>query len=150
MELILDFRRSFDRKSNKTHFPLEFKVEREISQIMITLIYNPKRATAESDLRLATMNGIDGATEDSEEAFRFVTENDIPIHNLVSISLFKDGEYLGCGHRHDMTSIVRIGRKGVTNGFILPENMIGDYRTVLSFHGLFTESLDVELTVEVE
>lgn len=149
MEAIIVLKERIYKERNKSHMTLPIRIGKG-SKLQLTLYYEPKVVIDDEDIRLALKDGIGGVTDDPKLAYDEVKRLNYPINNLVTISLFKDGNFIGCKHRHDNPMEITIERNNCTPGFIYPQSFTGNYEIVLSFHGIFSPFIDLEFKGEVE
>ncbi|MDO5132586.1 MAG: hypothetical protein Q4D81_06355 [Eubacteriales bacterium] len=77
-------------------------------------------------------------------------EHFIPIKNLITISLDKDGVYLGNAHRWATSQEHVLSAGHASLGFVPPEKMAGKWRGTLHLHEILSERVTGHLIVEGE
>ena len=75
-------------------------------------------------------------------------ESFLPVKNLITISLDKDGVYLGNAHRWATTQEHLISVNQVSRGFLPPEKMEGEWHGMLHLHEILSEKCSGHLIVE--
>ena len=74
----------------------------------------------------------------------------MPIKNLITISLDKDGVYLGNAHRWAPQQEHLISAQKASLGFVSPEEMAGKWHGMLHLHEILSETCTGHLIVEGE
>ncbi|HBI64116.1 MAG TPA: hypothetical protein DDX51_03255 [Clostridiales bacterium] len=77
-------------------------------------------------------------------------ESFLPVKNLITISLDKDGVYLGNAHRWATEQEHLISAEQASLGFLPPEKMAGEWHGMLHLHEILSETCTGHLIVEGE
>ena len=69
------------------------------------------------------------------------------LFNFVTLSLDKNGEYVGCAHRHPPQQILTISASGSSWGFAPTAASAGDWRAVLHVQAVVVGTVDYHLRI---
>lgn len=70
----------------------------------------------------------------------------ISIGNLVTISIYNNGEFIGCGHRKDLNQKIHISQKESTEGFNKRSIKKGELLILLHCQSVYT---DIEINLKM-
>lgn len=147
MERILQKRFAFTEADVRKNILIPFRTERDYERLAIQLRYGPKSIREPAVI----MPKIKACVETYfPEGFR-LTEEDMKefsqLLNFVTLSLDKDGEYVGCAHRHPPEQTILISGQGSDWGFAPAAAGRGDWRIVLHVQAVVAGTVDYRLAV---
>lgn len=144
--VVFELQEELKASDTMSHRYYPFSFEGRFSQMKITYSYTPKRyedkpAAKEEIVRCYARYGLN-ATEKDIEA-------ELPLNNLITISLDKDGEYIGGAHRHNNDAVYTVSEQGSSPGFCDTAVTGGLWRIALSAHCILSPSVTVRVKAEV-
>ena len=71
-----------------------------------------------------------------------------PLKNLITISLSKDGEYLGNAHRWQKNQVHEISETEASPGFVAPRRLAGSWEGMIHLHAVCTPRCQGQLIIE--
>lgn len=136
-------------KDTKTNVAFPFVLDREYAELIIHFEYDPAFSSDET-ARKQVQEAIDQYVleEESPEAFNVNTY--LPVENLITVSLSKNGQYLGGHHNKAKSQTIRINKEKAGLGFWPAKIDTADWEVQLNCHCIASKELDVSLTVEVK
>ena len=147
MELLLQKRFAFTEADVRKNVLVPFRVERDYERLAIRLRYGPK-SIRDPEIILPKIEACVNTYFPGD--FR-LTEEDMKefdqLLNFVTLSLDKDGEYVGCAHRHPPEQTILISAQGSTWGFAPTPAEKGDWRIVLHVQAVVVGTIDYQLEV---
>lgn len=147
LEQILQKQFTFTEEDVRKNILIPFQTERDYERLAIRLHYGPKSIRDPAII----MPKIRACVETYfPEGFR-LTEEDMKefdqLLNFVTLSLDKEGEYVGCAHRHPPEQTILISGQGSDWGFAPVAATKGDWRIVLHVQAVVVGSVDYRLAV---
>lgn len=137
------------REDSKKDIEFEFDCPENITEIRVLLSFRPDALYDEQEceplIRQAVERYYDGRERDGQA---MDVSSMCPLKNLITVSLSKDGSYLGNAHRWACSQMHIFTEKTSSPGFGLPEKINGKWEGMLHLHAVCTEVCDVELKVE--
>ena len=130
MELLLKKRFTFTEADVRKNILVPFRVERDYVRLAIRLRYGPK-SIRDPEIILPKIQAC--------------VETYFP--DFVTLSLDKDGEYVGCAHRHPPEQTILISEEGSDWGFVPAPAGRGDWRIVLHVQAVVVGAVDYDLEV---
>lgn len=141
--IILEAKGKITEANNKTNLIHRFDVPEGVNKLVIKYSYSPR------------------ILEDREKAVRLVKEcyekygekiigrpsDDLPVKNLVTLSVDENGAYRGAAHRHADRQEHIIGKDFASPGFLKGEIHQGEWDIVLNVHSVSCD-VDYQITVE--
>lgn len=127
---------------NKTNIKFNFNVDKNIKALKITCSYSPKVLADEQ----AALNEALVCLEKYGESLLNAKDN-LPIKNLVTLSLDSPSGYRGAAHRQDSEQIHILRADAASPGFIKGDIDSGVWSAVLNVHSI---SCDVDYKIKVE
>lgn len=79
---------------------------------------------------------------------RVLPESVGALKNLITISLSKDGEYLGNAHRWQKNQVHEISEKQASLGFVSPDRLEGTWEGMIHLHAVCTPQCEGMLMIE--
>lgn len=147
MEKLLHQNLVFSQEDVRKNILLPFQLDKTYDRLVIHVHYSPK-AIRDKDIIMPQIRacvkkympaGYDLTEEDMKEYDKLL--------NFVTLSLDKDGSYVGCAHRHPPEQTITISPRGSTYGFA-PESVTpGAWRIVLHVQAVVAGSVDFSLEV---
>lgn len=147
MELLLNETFAFTEADVRKNILLPFRTERPYDRLAIRLHYGPK-AIRDPEIILPQIRK---CVETYFPAGYQLTEEDMKEYdallNFVTLSLDKDGAYVGCAHRHPPEQTLVISEQGSSWGFAPTAAAAGDWRVVLHVQAVVVGTVDYRLQV---
>ena len=147
MEQLLRKSMVFSREDVRKNILLPFRVDRDFDRLIIRLHYGPKAirdpAVIRPQIRACVETYFPAGfqlTEEDMEEFR-------ELLNFVTLSLDKDGTYVGCAHRHPPEQTITISAHGSDWGFAPIAAGKGDWRVVLHVQAVVVGTVEYQLGV---
>lgn len=141
--IIIDKEYKFDSSFNQTHKLIPFSLDEDYKALEIEFSYGPK--LCEGPLTdLAKKEGFEKLKAENLEISDSLMDSNIL--NLISLSVRKDGRFLGNYHNHKSEQEILISKDKSSFGFNRTDISRGDYEIILSFHNILT---DVTLKLKV-
>lgn len=124
-----------------------FELKEETNQLNISFCYKPKvlydRAAAEKILEGCIS---DYSLEEQEDFIRRFYDN-MPLNNLLTISVDDPSEFRGAVHRHLNNQHLFIRKDSATHGLIAGAIPLGRWVVTISVHSVVTETCNYRLHV---
>ncbi len=131
MEKLLHQNLTFSRKDVRRNVLLPFRVEKTYKRLVIRFHYDPKAIRDQKiiapQIRACVKKYFPAGYELTEEDMKEYEQ----LLNFVTLSLEKNGEYVGCAHRHAPEQTIMISAAESTYGFAPSAVEPGDWRIVL-------------------
>lgn len=147
LERILERQFTFTGEDVRKNILIPFRTERDYERLAICLRYGPKSIR---DPAVITPKIRACVETYFPEGFR-LTEEDMKefdqLLNFVTLSLDKDGEYVGCAHRHPPEQTILISGEGSDWGFAPTAATRGAWRIVLHVQAVVAGTVDYHLAV---
>lgn len=128
--------RDLTPQDSRSSFEIPFRLDRDAERLEISFSYEPKEfADRKESLRMvAACLDRSGNDRTGAEEVTPQPESFLPLSNLITLSLDREGQYIGCAHRHDPVQFHRIGLEGSSPGFLTVPVLAGLWRLVVSVH----------------
>ncbi len=147
MELLLDRTFAFTEADVLKNVLIPFRLERDYDRLVIHLHYSPKEIRDPEII----MPQIQKCVETYFPAGYQLSETDMEEYrsllNFVTLSLDKNGEYVGCAHRHPADQLLSISAGGSSYGMAPTAASAGDWRVVLHVQAVITGTIDYRLQI---
>ena len=131
MERILYKKFTFSPDDARKNILIPFQTERDYDSLVIRLKYGPKTVR---DPKII-LPQIEECVKKYFPSGKQLTEEDMKdfsqLLNFVTLSLDRDGEYVGCAHRHPPEQTIVISNTVSSRGFDPVPVSAGDWRIVL-------------------
>ncbi len=144
MMTVLELKTEITKEERFQHLEFPFTLEKDFTRLLIKYSYSPKNYIGE-DFRLA-YEAFKEAYGDVEVQKSEVCK-ELPLKNHVTLSLLKEGEWLGTAHRHAEKLEVEVCKAVPTVGFKPFKPTEGSYAIVLSTHAVLSEKIEVSIEV---
>lgn len=147
MELILEKKLIFGTQDVRTNVLLPFATDRDFESLLIRLSYAPKAIRSPEIIREQIRRCEDKYLP---EGYRLTEEDKkeyTELYNFVTLSLDKNGKYIGCAHRHPPQQKIVISGSGSTWGFAAEAATVGKWRIVLHVQAVVCGTVAYELQV---
>ncbi|MDD6727905.1 MAG: hypothetical protein PUE08_01615 [Eubacteriales bacterium] len=143
--IILQKSGKITEKDDKTNIILKFAVPKGIEKIIIKYSYSPK--ILENREKAAEL--IENCYDKYGEKITGSIADDMPVKNLITISVDDNGNYRGAAHRqaHEQEHI--ISKDFASPGFLKGEINSGEWDIMLNVHSVSCD-VDYQITVEGE
>lgn len=135
-------------KDTKTNISIPFYLDKEATKIRVFYSYSPKFGEGEIAKEMV-LKGLEKYADNFSEKDRDV-EAHLPIENFVSLSLFKNDEYLGSFHNKARRQEVIITKDLASSGFWPTDISSGLWELQLNCHCIASEQITVKVRIEVE
>lgn len=121
---------------------IPFRTERDYDRLAVRLRYGPK-AIRDPEI---IMPQIEQCVRRYYPPGYALTEEDMKeyeqLFNFVTLSVDKNGEYVGCAHRHPPEQTILISAAGSSWGFAPTAASAGDWRVVLHVQAVVVGTVD--------
>lgn len=151
MEKIFDTELMLSKIDEKTHKKFYLDIEKEMSELIIKMEYFPKFTNNSKDIIEAFNKHRDNMNDKEFSYFieKYLNGED-KLTNLITISLYNEDDYMGCGHRGINKQKIVISKAESTPGFKSTKVNKGKWEIVLSIHGFNTDKINVLLKAYVQ
>lgn len=147
MDVLLKEDLKFTVEDVRRNVLLPFRVDKDYERIVVRLHYGPKYVRDQAVIgpqiaecvRKYFPKGQELTAEDMKEFQQLL--------NFVTLSIDKDGEYVGCAHRHAPEQQIEISSKGSEWGFAPLAAGPGDWRVVLHVQAVVDGTVDYHIVV---
>ncbi len=137
------------KKDESTHKKINITIEDEAERLEIKFRYNPRVTTDENDINNSFKKEICEMTEE-ERIFlknRYLNGQEI-LKNLATLSLYHDGDYIGCGHRGCSEEKIILSKEKSSPGYKKISDIKGKWEMIISLHGINTDIMNISLEAE--
>lgn len=136
-------------EDNQTNIHFPFNLDKTYSEIIIYFSYSPAYSRDQVAIQ-QIKSAIDTYIPDNVPNADKQIESYLPVENFITISLSTDKKYIGNHHNKKKEQIIRISQDGATHGFWPTRINEGFYEIQLNCHCIASESVTVDLKVEVK
>ncbi len=147
MEQLLFKEFAFSGQDVRRNLPLPFRVEREYDRLAVRLSYGPKAVRDPEIIGPQIRKCVETYFP---EGFQ-LTEEDMKefdqLLNFVTLSVDKDGTYVGCAHRHPPRQTILLSGRGSSWGFAPVAAGPGEWRIVLHVQAVVAGTVNYRLGV---
>lgn len=150
MGLIIEKEFVGNKVDNKTHRTIPFTIDEECEEVTVYFSFNPYLVKNKEDLIEAFKDGIFNYQISKEKILEEIEKGTMYLNNMISISLYKDDEFLGCSHKHNKDQVHSIRKDKSSHGFLKVDSLMGKYEAIVSFHGIFLDGMNLKLRVETK
>lgn len=134
---------------HQTNIKIPFVIENEADQLIIDFSYSP--ASAEDSAVYEKVQKALYSYVPLEERKKWATvDRHLPLHNLVTLSLSHDGQYIGARHRKATEQTIRISETGSSKGFLKHKINKGFWEVQLNVHCVASEKVYLQLLISQE
>lgn len=137
----------FTQEDVRTNVLLNFKVGQDFDRLAIHLRYGPK-IISDPGVVFPQIAECEAAYLPSgwklakEDAARFCQ-----LKNLVTLSVDKNGTYIGCAHRQSPEQIILLSERTSSDGFLPVAASAGAWRLVLHVHAVIVGTVGYQAAV---
>lgn len=145
--IIIDKEFNLDIGNTLSHMSIPFRLDRKFDYMNIKLLYNPRLVPKEEAKPLIEQCINRYLTREVDKDILEEYKESIEIENLITISLFYEGKYIGAWHNKSNNQDIIISEKASSLGFVKTEIKQGNWEAKLNFHSVNT---DVEVKFMIE
>lgn len=142
MELLMRREFHFTVSDVRKNILIPFETVRDYDRLAIRLRYGPK-AIRDPEI---IMPQIEQCVQKYFPPGYKLTEEDMKeyeqLFNFVTLSVDKNGEYVGCAHRHPPEQTILVSEAGSSWGFALTAASAGQWRVVLHVQAVVVGTVD--------
>lgn len=135
----------FDTQSN---VKIPFELEKEAKELKIHFTYSPDKSSDEIALK-QVKEGLEKYTLKGEEDSQGKPEDHLPIDNLITLSLSKDGKYLGGHHNKSNQQTITLTNDQASSGFWPVEIEPAKWELQLNCHCIASKEVKANVRIEV-
>lgn len=149
MERIFKKHFTVSKKDESTHKKINIIIDDEADRLEIKFQYASKVTSSEEDINNSFKKEICEMTEE-ERIFikdRYLKGEEI-LKNLATLSLYHDGDYIGCGHRGCSEEKIIISKEESSPGYKKTSDIKGKWEMIISLHGINTDIMNISLEAE--
>lgn len=147
--LLLRERYRWKPEDSKKDVHFSFTCPREVTQIRILFAFSPDALTDPGDCLPMIRDAINRYEDGRPMAGERISPESIgPLKNLITISLSKDGVYLGNAHRWQKNQIHELSLTGASPGFVCPDCLEGNWEGMVHLHAVCTPECEGKLMIE--
>lgn len=147
MEQLLSREFTFSTGDARRNLLLPFRVERAYDRLAVRLRYGPKAIRDPEiigpQIRKCVETYFPAGFQLTEEDMREFGQ----LLNFVTLSVDKDGAYVGCAHRHPPQQTILLSERGSSWGFAPVAAGPGEWRIVLHVQAVVAGTVDYRLGV---
>ena len=137
MDILLETNLNFTGEDNKTHRYVPFSLAKEYDSLHMFFEYSPKTVEDETFAKQI----IEETTRKYLQKEQ-ISANDwrtfLPVNNLLTLSLCRNGKYIGCAHRQPPKQHIIISAEISSCGFIPHSVTSGAWEAIISLHAIST------------
>lgn len=134
-------------KVTQTNIKIPFLLPQHFIALKISFKYGPKFST-DPAAKAQVKEAIEKYVFAGSPAKDYIVENYLPVENFITLSLSKDGNYLGGYHNKADKQDVFISPEGASLGFWPTEIAPGAWELQLNCHCIASEKLQAEVRIE--
>lgn len=136
------------RQDDQTNVIIPFSLDKTYKKLLISFSYEPSHATREESEPLV-LNAIEryqiyDGQYDPENIDGF-----FPIENLVTLSITKNGEFIGARHSKDRFGTIELSKDSASLGYLKTAIEAGHWEVQLNVHCIASKNIEVHLKLEV-
>ncbi|NLM06768.1 MAG: hypothetical protein GX219_07610 [Tissierellia bacterium] len=146
--MIIDRVFNFDIKYNKSHFPIEFALGEDHKSLEIYFNYSPTLVPRETSA-CQSLECIKRYAPNKINDKNFLDLDTVELVNIITLSLFQEGEYIGVRHSGDLPQLLVISEDRSSLGFLKRKISKGNYTIKLNIHNVLSP-VRVKLQVRAE
>ena len=147
--ILFEEKYEWKRVDTKTDVEFRFHCPEGIEELQITFSFTPDALYDEE----ACAPMIEEAVEQyyaarDRDGQKMCVSSMCPLKNLVTLSLSREGKYVGNAHRWSGNQYHVLTRRKASTGFTAPENLTGWWEGMLHLHAICTDSCRGKVKVE--
>lgn len=145
--LIYRLTTSFAPQMTSAHYRFPFIIDKDGGVLRLRYSYSPKRLEDNARARklIAGCYARYGFAASEEEI-----DAELPLNNLITISLDSPRGLVGNAHRHASQAEYFVSQGTSSPGFIPTSVIKGEWAIVLSAHGVLSDRVDAEVEIYVD
>lgn len=128
---------------NKTHLPISFQLDESFNNLIIFFSYSPRL----SDDDVAKKQLIELFKKEEVEVESI--DDYLPVENFLSLTLFKEDEFIGTYHNKSHRQKILINSENASLGFNKMLVEPGQYQLLINCHSVASEEVKANVLVEV-
>lgn len=141
----------FGPQDTETHVAFSFDCPENTAQLRILLEFSPMVETDEKICRPQIERALEQYYADYPRALQPMDwQQFMPIKNLITLSLDREGEYVGNAHRCSGQQEHHIGTRTASRGFLPVKELRGHWGGMLHLHEVISPCCTARLVVEGE
>lgn len=146
---ILDLTIQLDATKTQTNFKIPFKVPQSAEKLVIHFHYSPNQSR--DDVAIAQLErAISKYALAGYSTEQLQVEYYLPVDNLITLSLTKNGQYLGAHHNKSNNQTIIISQETASHGFwpIIIES--AQWELQLNCHCIASHMVQANVRIEVQ
>ncbi len=137
------------REDSKTDVRFCFDCPEEAAELRVTFSFEPDALRDEEACAPMITEAIEKYYEGRERDGQKMTVSSMcPLKNLITLSLSREGKYVGNAHRWSGNQTHILTRRKASPGFSVSEQLSGQWEGMLHLHAVCTETCRGKLKVE--
>ncbi|EKU93913.1 Uncharacterised protein [Alloiococcus otitis] len=147
MQVLLDKDFRLSGRDTQTNIKLNFTIEEAFNFLQINFTYSPGQSSdqvAQDQVKEAILKY--SLTQGARDRTRL--EDFLPVDNFITLSLAKDGHYLGGYHNKSKDQKILISREDASLGFWPVDHLSGQWEAQLNCHCIASKALSASLRIE--
>lgn len=134
-------------KDTQTNIKLPFEMEEIFDKLRITFSYGPETSRDEA-ARAQVKEAIEKYVFDGAPEEDYLIESFLPVENFITLSLSKDGQYLGGHHNKAKKQTVVISLEEASLGFWPARIEPAEWELQLNCHCIASKEVDVKVKIQ--
>lgn len=147
MDRLLHQAFSFFPQDERKNIPLSFQVQSDYECLVIRLRYGPKFVRNPEIIQPKIQKCVETYFPENLRLTKEDMKEFRQLLNFVTLSLDKDGVYVGCAHRHSPEQTIFISKAGSSWGFAPVSDGKGAWRIILHIQAVVAGRVDYQLGV---
>ncbi len=149
MKVLLERSYAWTPEDAQRDIPFAFCCPSDITELRISFSYAPSLETEEERCRPQVEKALRRYYDCYPHTLQPMDANRfLPVKNLITLSLDKDGVYLGNAHRWDPKQEHILNIEWASRGFVPPKQMAGDWTGMLHLHEIISPCCEAQLKIE--
>lgn len=128
---------------DKTNIPFFFEIEKEVDELIIELRFSPQDVEESLARKLIEKELLDNEYDYDESTI----VKTLPLKNLLTCSLSKDGQYIGNHHYKSSEQLIKIKKNSSSLGYNAIGELAGKWKINLHQHCVASQKISVQLVV---
>lgn len=149
MAVILNQNDQLSGRDTQTNYKIPFQITKPAHQLTIFFQYGPDWSddhVAQHQVAAAIERYVLPGAPQAE----LDVANYLPIENFITLSLSKDGNYLGAHHNKAKSQQIQLSAQTASLGFWPVPIAPGEWELQLNCHCIASERVDVQVRIEVD
>ena len=147
MQVLLDKDFRLSGGDTQTNIKLNFTIEEAFNFLQINFTYSPGQSSdqvAQDQVKEAIQKY--SLTQGARDQAK--VEDFLPVDNFITLSLAKDGHYLGSYHNKSKIQEILLSREDASLGFWPVDHLSGQWEVQLNCHCIASNALSASLRIE--